>query len=109
MTIGGGSRADVINDNLYMHRNKLKNAEANLANMRARYAEACDAKFYADEKAEHASLAVEEAIESGAPTSEIILLEEEAQKALDVLPGLQDKCDVLFRVVKAYVRLVENM
>ncbi len=29
-----------------------------LEDMRARYAEACDAKFYADEKAEHASLAV---------------------------------------------------
>jgi hypothetical protein len=87
----------------------MEEVQAKLEDMRARYAEACDAKFYADEKAEKASLAVEEAIESGAATSEIIRLEEDAQKALDVLPGLQDKCDVLFRVVKAYVRLVENI
>jgi hypothetical protein len=76
--------------------------------IRKRYAEACDVKFYADEKAESATLAVEEAIESGASAAEIAPLEEEAQKALDALGPLQDKCDKLSIALKGFVRLVHE-
>lgn len=86
----------------------MEDIEGKLDSVRRRYADACDAKFYADQKAEDATHAVEEAIESGASAAAVDRLQKDAEDALDALGPLQDKCDKLLFALRAFVKLVES-